>query len=266
MADSGQGKRKREAGADDGDAPAGGGAGLAVSDGAVVLPGDVVIGDVAALESTVVAAAGLVRSGKALVASRAGVVDGAGGKRIRVLSSIRRYVAAAEDVVVGVVVERHGGEGYGVDLRGSARATLPALAFEGATKRNKPNLAVGSVVYSRVAVANRDMDPELSCISPHSRSRKDWVTGETVFGELKGGYVFECSLSLARELLDERCVVLRALGRHVPFELAIGCNGRVWVNSGSTMHTVVVTNAILNSEGMAPAAVRTMVGKLAGAL
>ena len=41
---------------------------------------------------------------------------------------------------------------------------LPQLSFEGATKRNRPNLKSGDVVYARVAAASRDMDPILTCV------------------------------------------------------------------------------------------------------
>jgi exosome complex component RRP40 len=30
-------------------------------------------------------------------------------------------------------------------------------------RRNRPNLAVGDLVYARVTVASRDMEPELAC-------------------------------------------------------------------------------------------------------
>lgn len=45
----------------------------------------------------------------------------------------------------------------------------------------------------------------------------------------------------------EKCVVLRALATKLKFELAIGLNGKVWVNSESDLATVLITNAILNS-------------------
>lgn len=70
------------------------------------------------------------------------------------------------------------------------------MAFEGATKRNKPNIAVGALVYARVVVANKHMEPELSCTSPHFK--KEWVTGQSLFGELVNGYSFRVSLRLAR--------------------------------------------------------------------
>ena len=43
---------------------------------------------------------------------------------------------------------------------------------------------VGTVVYARVVVADKDMDIELSCHNPGSS--KSWVTQEAVYGELAG--------------------------------------------------------------------------------
>ena len=37
--------------------------------------------------------------------------------------------------------------------------------------------------------------------------RKDWVTGQAVYGELKSGQLFRCSLGLARRLRDPDCEV-----------------------------------------------------------
>jgi hypothetical protein len=58
--------------------------------------------------------------------------------------------------------------------------------------------------------------------------------------------VSRCALCLGDvRLLDDECTVLKCLGAHVPFELAIGANGQVWIKSGSPMHTVLISNAIL---------------------
>ena len=48
---------------------------------------------------------------------------------------------ATGELVVGVIIARHA-EGYRVDIGAAQMATLDALAFEGATKRSKPNLKV----------------------------------------------------------------------------------------------------------------------------
>ena len=63
-------------------------------------------------------------------------------------------------------------------------------------------------------------------------------------------------------LLEDSCTVLSCLGRSVAFELAIGVNGRVWVNSASPMTTIVITNAILNSYRMPTPMVEHMVAQL----
>lgn len=108
---------------------------------------------------------------------------------------IWQYMPVAEDLVVGTVVDKHT-ENYRVDIGTAQPARLPALAFEGATKRNKPNLQVGALVYARVVSANKHMEAELACTSVHFK--KEWVTGQSLFGELVGGYAFNCSLSLAK--------------------------------------------------------------------
>lgn len=44
-------------------------------------------------------------------------------------------------MVIGRVMERHS-ENVKVDIASAAPATLPMLAFEGATRKNRPNLQV----------------------------------------------------------------------------------------------------------------------------
>jgi exosome complex component RRP40 len=91
-------------------------------------------------------------------------------------------------MVIGVVIDKLG-DHFKVDIGAAAPATLSAMSFEGATKKNRPNLQVGSLLYARVILANKDMDPELSCMSVRSKAEG--------FGELYGGYMFKCTLSHA---------------------------------------------------------------------
>jgi exosome complex component RRP40 len=109
--------------------------------------------------------------------------------------------------VVGVIIQKIG-EGYRVDIGGAHMASLDGLAFEGVTKRNKPNLKVyfvscllsilsissqvGCLVYARVSLAHKDMEPELECFDAQTRKSEG-------FGELKGGFVVRCSLKMCRE-------------------------------------------------------------------
>jgi exosome complex component RRP40 len=56
--------------------------------------------------------------------------------------------------------------------------------------------------------------------------------------------------------------VLEALGKSLSFEIAVGMNGRVWVNAATTATTILVSNAILNSEFLTAAQQHIMVQKL----
>lgn len=159
----------------------------------------------------------------------------------------RRYDPVAGDAVVAVVTDRHAEE-YRVDMAGTDTATLPALGFEGATKRNKPALVAGSAVYCRVTRADTDMECEVSCVEPGSSG--SWVSGECLYGELKGGNVVSVSLRLAAELQAEDSVVLGTLGAAVPFESAVGKNGRVWVKSGTVRSTVLLCLLISKADVM----------------
>lgn len=88
------------------------------------------------------------------------------------------------------------------------------------------------------------------------------MTGLAIYGELNDGYVFKTSIGLAKSLLQDDCAVLAALGRAIPFEIAVGVNGVVWVHSKATKNTTIIANAILNAESMSPSEVNVMVARL----
>ncbi|KAJ1728006.1 exosome non-catalytic core subunit rrp40 [Coemansia sp. Benny D160-2] len=228
----------------------------------VVIPGDVVDTSAEAGENSGSAETkvlrlgpGLMQAGEQVRAVAAGVLNSNDdSNQWWAVGNKRRYVPSEGEPVIGVVVARHG-EGYRVDIGSAHDALLPLLAFEGATKRNKPNLAVGTVVYGRVAVANSVMDPEMECYNPHTGKSEG-------YGELGGGFMFKCSLGLARRLMDSKAPVLNALGSEIPFEVAIGLNGRVWINTEAPVTTVLVANAIKNSEFLSAKQCRQMVKEL----
>ena len=56
--------------------------------------------------------------------------------------------------------------------------------------------------------------------------------------------------------------VLSALGKALQYEIAVGMNGRVWVHSPTIATTVLVSNAIINSEFLSPAQAELLVAKL----
>lgn len=122
-----------------------------------------------------------------------------------------------------------------------APCSLPHLAFEGATRKTRPQLSAGDLVYARVAIAHKHLEPELECLSA-STGKSDGL------GPLTGGMLFPISLGLARRLLmprDGGVVVLDELAAAgLQFETATGRNGRIWVDSEDVKTVIAVGRAI----------------------
>jgi exosome complex component RRP40 len=232
---------------------------------ALVLPGDTV--------GSIPETAGQVRLGPGLsihsslpdtvVATQCGVLRRISDTKFYVESNARRYVPHVHDLVLGVVTERYA-EQYIVDLGSAHLATLSAVAFDGASRRNRPNLNAGTLVYARVSAAHKDMDPEIVCTTPAHQTEvaRDWVTGESLFGELRGGMMVPISLGLARNLLRRRAPILAALGDHFSYECAVGVNGQLWVAAASVPDTIKVVNAIQASEFLHDDECRALVNSL----
>ena len=173
----------------------------------------------------------------------------------------RVYVPAVGDQVVGIIEEKLG-EFYKVNIFSSAPALLGKLAFEGATKRNKPELKKGDAVYVRVCVAHKDLDCEVTCISSGG-VKKEWSSGETVYGALHEGLVVRVPVGTARAMLLPDCVVLNALGRHMAYEVAVGMNGAVWFKAADALELVLIRNIILNAVMLDDVQTEAMVDALA---
>lgn len=225
-----------------------------------VAPGDVVLdltrgGNVG---SIVRVGGGLRQDGDRIVVTRPGRLRSTKHNKYWVEGSQKRYVPNVEDGVIGVVTDLRFEE-FSVDIAAASSASLPRLAFEGATRRNAPNLQVGAIVYARVVKSHRDVNPELSCMDASGKSGG--------FGPLNGGYLFDCSTGLARALLSKpTCPVLEALGKSLVYEIAIGLNGRVWVNAASPTDTLAVSNAISTVEFLSPIEQQSLVRRVLGRL
>ncbi|ODN81720.1 hypothetical protein L202_02114 [Cryptococcus amylolentus CBS 6039] len=179
-------------------------------------------------------------SAPTLVATRLGMLHTGKGKeksqKVWIEGNSKRYIPAQKDMVLGVIIARHS-EGYRVDLGSAQMAQLDALSFEGATKRSKPNLKVGTLVFARVISASRDMEPELECF--------DANTGKSDgFGELKGGVMINCTLQLCRQLLNRNYPLLPAIASAFPFEISIGLNGRVWLKAETVSEALAMKRVI----------------------
>jgi exosome complex component RRP40 len=129
------------------------------------------------------------------------------------------------------------------------------LAFEGATKKNRPEVNVGDLVYAKVMQANPDLEPELVCVDSSGKKGK--------LGQLSDGLVFNCSINLVRKLLNEKCQLLNLLSKETPYEIAAGINGRIWINTKSTRATILLRETILEAEYTPYEDIRKLVDKFA---
>ncbi|XP_063194409.1 exosome complex component RRP40 isoform X2 [Chroicocephalus ridibundus] len=214
--------------------------------GQVVLPGDVLLlpahpeedgerlrlGAGAAPRGRLLCGPGLRRCAGGLLVTKCGLLrhrpagGGAAGGAYWVDSQQKRYVPVKGDHVIGIVTAK-AGDVFKLDVGGSEQASLSYLAFEGATKRNRPNAQVGDLIYGQFLVANKDMEPEMVCIDSSGRSSGMGIIGQD-------GFLFKVSLGLIRKLLAPKCEIIQELSQLYPFELVLGMNGRIWMEGVGT--------------------------------
>lgn len=212
---------------------------MSVSVGDVVIPGDIVEG-ICRSESKgkVIVGHGLRRIADQIVVCKSGVLQ----KRKStywVDANEKRYVPQRGDPVVGAVANK-AGDYFKVDIGSSELASLHYLAFEGATKKNRPHVNVGDVLYATLIIASKDMEPELVCIdSAGKKGRLGLLDSE--------GFLFKCSLNLVRKLLNRKCPLLKRLGE-LGYEIAVGMNGKVFVKAKDIKTTIAIANVILEAE------------------
>lgn len=106
---------------------------------------------------------------------------------------------------------------------GSQLAVLDSVEFNGATKRNKPNLKVGDLIYAKIASVNKFTAPVLTCKS--KTCKKDWTSGESTFGELKHGLALSLHPTQCERLKQDKAI-FEMLKKYVSFEVAFGANFR----------------------------------------
>ena len=151
----------------------------------------------------------------------------------------KRYIPAKGDFVIGIVASKTG-DLYWLDINASELACLSYLAFEGATKKYRPDINIGDAIYCRVVLANPDLEPELICMDSQGKKGN--------LGPLAGGFLFNCSINLVRKILNEKCQLISLLSKECAFELAAGLNGRVWINAKTIKETISVRDIILEAE------------------
>jgi len=150
----------------------------------------------------------------------------------------KKYIPARDDVVVGIVIAKTS-EMYKVDIGAAEFATLPYLAFTNATKKNRPDIKVGNVVSAKVKMATPFMESEISCAE---------YANSVMLGPLENGFLISVSLNYALQLRRTNSKLLYQLGQFVPYEIVVGTNGKIWINSASIRSTIAIGSAILKAE------------------
>ncbi|XP_073027557.1 uncharacterized protein [Primulina eburnea] len=209
-----------------------------------VFPGDVVLDLSHLTNQTIKLGGGLRQDGDVISVMKAGIFRFSKPNKYWIESSNKRYTPCVGDDVLGIVVDTKA-DNFLVDIKGPTVAYLPVLAFEGGTRRNIPKFNMGTLLYVRVVKANIGMNPELSCMDASGKAAE--------YGPLKDGFSFESSTGLCRMLLKSpTCPVLETLGKKLAFEIAVGLNGRVWVNAISPSIVILVANTIMQTESLSP--------------
>lgn len=193
-----------------------------------------------------------------------------------------RYIPTPNDMVIAQIHHSSADYFHCMITPQTPQVLLAQLAFEGATKKTRPILKQGDLVYARVLSTGvcAGAEVELTCVNP--------ATGKAEpggLGPLTGGMVFDVSVGLAARLtrassskaehedgvaglvvLDELGSKLEGLGG---FEIAVGRNGKVWVdcsNAGdSAVRATVAIGRCLHAvdeSNLGPADQKKLVSKI----
>ncbi|CAD5112304.1 DgyrCDS1532 [Dimorphilus gyrociliatus] len=207
--------------------------------GDIVLPGDKIDNFVQS-KGKVLLGPGLQRDGEEVIAVRPGIFKYREPNIYWIESHQKRYVPSKDEDVIGVVTNAKG-ELFKVDIGSSEQASLSYLNFEGATKRNRPDVKNGDLVYAKLSIADKHAECELTCVDRDGKSKGKGCLPD-------GGFMFQVPLHLAHKLRHPDCPLLKYIGKETAMEVIAAMNGRVWIKSRSARETIAIANAISAAE------------------
>ena len=74
---------------------------------------------------------------------------------------VSRYFPQHGDKVIGIITQKTG-DTWKVDIGGIEKAEIDFMSFENATKKNRPDLKPGDMIYGMVSVVNKHLEPTVS--------------------------------------------------------------------------------------------------------
>jgi exosome complex component RRP40 len=180
-------------------------------------------------------------------------------------SSSARYQPSIGDLIVAQI--HHSGAGdvfYCSVTPHTPHVILGQLSFEGASKKTRPKLESGDLVYARVRSCGRDDECEIECFNSNTGKAEG-------MGPLKGGMAFDVTSAFARRLMMGKkeksgLMILETIGEKTRFEVAVGRNGRVWVDSGSIQDTLKIGKCLTDADeqGLSLEQQKVMISKVFG--
>lgn len=215
--------------------------------GDLVMPGDEINLDSSELtkSSKMLLGPGLYLNGGKVVACKAGILKQKSTNLFWVDALQKRYIPCKGETVIGVIVQK-AGDIFRVDIGANEPAALSYLSFEGATKKNRPNVNVGDLVFAKLLTANKDFESELICMDSIGKKQR--------LGTLSGGFLFNCGISLSRKLRNTEYPLIDLIQKNIriPFEIVAGMNGRIWIKTNHERDSIAVANAILAAQFTEP--------------
>ena len=148
---------------------------------------------------------------------------------LRFISKSNLYYPSIEDNVIGIVVKKEF-DFYEVDLFCGRKAILNILSFEGATKKSKPVLQKGDLIYCKISNNSSYLPIVLSCQS--NSNKKDWSSGEATYGQLKDGVETLIEHETLKSLIKNKEIIEKIKIR-VKFDYYLGMNGVIWLKTNN---------------------------------
>ena len=183
------------------------------------------------------------KKNKPLISKKTTMLD-LNNKKLELASYIGKiYTPKVNDVVIGLITLKTL-EFYKLYINSNFEATLNTIDFEGATRKTRPKLNIGDIVFGRVINENKFYNTIISCRS--IEDTKTWSTGESMFGQLIDGRLYDINREYIWNLYNNNKIIER-LKDMVEFEMVIGMNGKIWIKSEKLEDNIKIYQCILES-------------------
>lgn len=81
---------------------------------------------------------------------------------------------------------------------------------------------------------------KVSC--KEKKGRKEWMTGEAMYGELKGGVMVEVGAGLVGRLAKQGDQLFKQIALFASFEVCLAANHRLWIKADNHNDTILIYN------------------------